>query len=604
VFQEVTGGSRSETWGWRDYGLLAVVSAVIFGYALVGGRPFTMHEAKLPQAAKEMLAAGEWIVPTTGGRPWLERPPLPHWINIAVMRATGNWDEEWVFRLGSAAAGAITVLLISGAAARWYGRTIGLLTGLLLATSFEFVSYSWLAEDDIYLCAIVTAALVVFASVETTASEFDRIPSQALDVLRPSDGRFVRVLLFFLLVGATNFTKGLFFGAAMAMIPAFGFLVGNWQSRRWQTYTRPLGWLVFAVVAAAWPVAAYLRFPDVVDLWAYDHFGRLSGSYKAINQPWWYYLSTLPWQLAPWTALAILGIAATAKRAWSTPESPDRLVWLWAVLPVAFLSIPAGKHHHYLLHCMPAWSVLAARGLVVFWQWVCSTPMWWIRASTSLACTAIGLAGATWFVTSADPKAKILIVGMTMTGILLTVFIRLGRAVLATASAIVAVAATYFWIYTNVLPVRDGIRDDVTFLKAVRRVVPREATMAVHFDSGSTDVCTVLFYGSRKAKIVPHLEYLLDRRITDPVVYVVARRRMAQELSDYGRMGIVLESRRTRRETSPQDRLTLFRLEYDPDLPRLTVPTRVSPMQAIGREPMPRLRPLFQHARFSGAALR
>ncbi len=58
----------------RDYLLLTLFCAVLFGTALVGGRYLTMHEAVLPQSAKEMYATGEWIVPTSAGRPWLERP--------------------------------------------------------------------------------------------------------------------------------------------------------------------------------------------------------------------------------------------------------------------------------------------------------------------------------------------------------------------------------------------------------------------------------------------------------------------------------------------------------------------------------------------------
>src|SRR5574341_938662 len=73
----------------RDYLLLMGFTLVLFGYSLVSGRPLTMHEARLPQTAREMQITGDYLFPTSGGRPWLERPPLPHWITIAFASITG-----------------------------------------------------------------------------------------------------------------------------------------------------------------------------------------------------------------------------------------------------------------------------------------------------------------------------------------------------------------------------------------------------------------------------------------------------------------------------------------------------------------------------------
>src|SRR5947209_8792436 len=96
----------------RDFLLIGIFSIVLFGYAGISGRPLTMHEARLPQTSREMLATHSWLLPHSGNRPWLERPPLPHWIVIASMKAFGHDDREWAVRAPSALMGVVVVLLM------------------------------------------------------------------------------------------------------------------------------------------------------------------------------------------------------------------------------------------------------------------------------------------------------------------------------------------------------------------------------------------------------------------------------------------------------------------------------------------------------------
>ena len=49
----------------------------------------------------------------------------------------------------------------------------------------------------------------------------------------------------------------------------------------------------------------------------------------------------------------------------------------------------------------------------------------------------------------------------------------------------------------------------------------------------------------------------------------------------------------SRREKSPDDRFTLFRLRFDPHLQRYPAPTDISTMQAMGRKKGPYCGPAF-----------
>src|SRR4051794_6336246 len=97
---------------WSDVVLLCVFCTLLFGYLLVDRRVLTPHETVHCQNVREMLADGDCFIPHYGGRPWLERPPLPHWITAAVVCVCGP-EEEWGYRLSSSLVGLAIVLMVA-----------------------------------------------------------------------------------------------------------------------------------------------------------------------------------------------------------------------------------------------------------------------------------------------------------------------------------------------------------------------------------------------------------------------------------------------------------------------------------------------------------
>ncbi len=346
---------------WIDYLLVGVFSFILFGYCGFSGRPLTMHEARLPEKAREMKAAGEWLLPHSGIRPWLERPPLPHWIVIGAMTLLGSDNQVWIVRLPSACMGLATVLLTVWMAGKLFGRTIGQLSGLLLATSFEFYRYSGSAEDDIYLAALVAVCVALFAHIEffSPASEKQ---------LRFWNWRPWRVLAFFFMLGVTNLTKGPLLGILIVGATISAYLLWNTQWRPVLRYLWLWGWIVLIVVSAIWPLWAYHKYPDVLANWKFDYLGRVSGGYE--GERWYYYAPTLAWTMLPWTPACLIGLLATAGKAFRAASQPLKFVWSWAIAPLIVLSIPQGKHHHYLVPILAPWAILAAIGLLEIGKWM------------------------------------------------------------------------------------------------------------------------------------------------------------------------------------------------------------------------------------------
>jgi 4-amino-4-deoxy-L-arabinose transferase-like glycosyltransferase len=149
-----------------DYLLLTVLATMLFGYSAISGKPLTMHEARLPQNAREMLASGQWLLPRSGERPWLERPPLPHWVMLLEGRLAGRLDQVWIVRIPPAVMGWGTLLLTAWTGTRLLGRRRGLLSAIALAGMYEFYFYAGQAEEDVFLAFLVAAAMACFVAAE------------------------------------------------------------------------------------------------------------------------------------------------------------------------------------------------------------------------------------------------------------------------------------------------------------------------------------------------------------------------------------------------------------------------------------------------------
>jgi 4-amino-4-deoxy-L-arabinose transferase-like glycosyltransferase len=524
-----------------DYLLLAGVCVLLFGYTLLDRRVLTMHEAVLPENSREMMIDHDWLVPKYGGRPWLERPPLPQWITVAVATAAGCCDREWVVRLPPAVIALGIVLLVAAMASWWYGRGIAMLAGLILATTCEFYLYASDTEPDMFLCAIVTGTVAQFAYLE-----FRR--RRAGESVHFLGGRPWPVLGFFLLLGATNLAKGLIFGTVMAGVPIAGFLLWNRNLRRLGRYVWLWGWLAAAAVALPWPLVIWRQYPEALTLWASDYLGRLNHGF--VREPAWYYLEMLPQALLPWTAFALVGLGLTARRAFTVNGSPERFLWCWAVLTPLVFSIPQGKHHHYLLQCLAPWAVLSALGAAQVWRWcVASAPaLFRLRA-----CRWLANAG-------------------TATAVVFT---------------LVVVGYCVLWSYKT--HYYNRYRDDQAFLEQTRRLVPADEPILVNHDDHTLEGFRALFYLGRNARLLHNFTYLLSDQITQRCVYVLARGKHAAALARYGSAQVVLQSRHTRGETSQGDRWTLFSLRFRDDLQRRPEDAVIDPMQATGRRRGPYL---------------
>ncbi len=580
----------------RDYLLLIAFCIVLFGVSLISGRPLSIHEAVLPQSARTMLDDADWIVPKRGGAPWLESPPLPQWVTVCLAMPLGRCDKVWIARMGPTLMSTCVVLMVAWMASRWFGRTIGLLSGFIMATTCQFVRYAWLAEDEMFLCAIVTAALALFTKLEFSDSNTDQANTTSEQgFLREFLGsRSWLMLAFFFVLGMTNLAKGLLFGTTMVLIPIFGFLLWNADVRRIMRYSWLWGWLTFAVVALAWPLAAYWRFPDVLDLWVFDLGGRLTGDYTAINEPVWYYPLNLLWILAPWSLVVPFAFWATRHQALKQRYSPQRFVWCWALLVPAVFSIPHGKHHHYLLHSIAPWAILSSFGLVWIRQWILSWPRAARNPLTGLFTIAIPTLIALWLlrerIVGPDWITHTVMLACPIVGVGLAWVLLHKNARFAAGGLFSFLLVVYVFGHWYAGTYVDKHRKDAVFLQQVRQFRPAEAPLLVDLSVEGFRAFFCLFYLDRSALPLHNLSFVFDDRIRDKEVYLVTQYRRREQLQQIGTLEVVLQSEQTGGERSIEDRLTLFRMNYHTNVPRVSsANARISPMQSMYRQDGPYL---------------
>jgi len=597
----------------RDIVTLIIYCVLLFGIAIVSGRPLTLHECVLPQTARSMFADRDFLIPKINGQtadraaempvePWLESPPLPQWITVALATPFGHCDSEAIVRIGPTLVGTYVVLLTAWMAALWYGRSLGLLAGLVLATTLEFTRYGWLAEDEIYLTGIVATVVALFVKIEFGGGSADVASGSARSwfgsVLATLFGsRSLYVTAFFLMMGATNLVKGLVFGTVMASIPLAGFLVLSLQPQRIAKYVWVWGILLFLAVMFAWPLAACSRYPDAFDVWYFDLFGRLRGTYKEINEPFWYYPVNLLWMLMPWTFVIPLGLAVTRSAAWRDRVSPERFLWCWALLVPAVFTIPGGKHHHYLLHALAPWAILGALGVRELRSLVSVWPKWLthpgisalgygVPAAVALTLWGNKIPGPEWL-----PMALIVAIPIVAGSLAWAIIDRTG--VRAGTVAFSVLLVTYACGHCYAAKHIDSNRHDVTFLKSVRqRVEAERLPILIDMSANSFHGMMGLFYMPDDALLLHNLSFLGAKEIMAPEVFVVAMASLENEIANWGTVEALESSLRIPRARTSKDRLTLFRLRFSERIRRLPAhEIRVSPMQAMNRIAGPNLVP-------------
>lgn len=314
------------------------------------GRPAIgdSDEAFYAEAAREMLASGNWLTPHYNFEPRFQKPILSYWLIAAGYAAAGV--GEAAARTPSALAGLALALLTAACGRRWYDERTALWAGAIVATAFGYFSVARSALPDLPLAFFVT--LATWAAITGT-----------LD--RPA-----RPLAWAAVAGLSAGLGALTKGPVAFVLPAIVIAPLWWIERH--TRAVSLAWLATATaVAALVTVPWYAAMAHVHGL-AYLHEFLLGDNVERFAtarfnhpRPPWFYVPVVAGGLMPWTLLGA-GLLPLVRRWWHTPGPMDRSTMrllVWASLPLLFFTASIGKQPRYVLPVLPPLALLLAAGL-------------------------------------------------------------------------------------------------------------------------------------------------------------------------------------------------------------------------------------------------
>ncbi|HSS79215.1 MAG TPA: glycosyltransferase family 39 protein [Thermoanaerobaculia bacterium] len=329
----------------------AFLLAVLISFAGIGSHSlWSPDEPTGAAVGRGMLDSGDLIVPRLNGEPFLEKPPLYWWVQVAAFRTFGISDAA--ARVPSALFSGLTLLVAYLIGRRLGGPRQGILALVVLGTTVVFVQNLGRVVVDPALTFFVALAHLGFAVLAEPRSQSEALWARLIIA--------VAIPLGFLSKGVVAIGLG--------AGPPVLYLLATRRGKavRDLALLAALGVLLFALLVTPWAVALYqsagwVGLKECLIANTASRFAHTSQSARfGHTQPIYYYLIQTPLQLLPWTlALPAMWRSGVFRRAGKGSDA-RRLLLATLGIGVLLLSVASSKREMYLMPLMPAWSVCVA----------------------------------------------------------------------------------------------------------------------------------------------------------------------------------------------------------------------------------------------------
>ena len=370
-----------------------VLVLVIFCIPLfigLGATDLANDEAIYSYAVESILTTGDWLSPRSSPNEqitFVEKPPLKFWIVAAPIRLGLLPYNEFGLRFWDALFGAVAFVYVFLIGRRMAGPICGFFAVLVLFAHTPLLFEHGLRSNN------MDAALVL--AYCGGAYHFLRWGSEGSR--RPP--HIAAVAGWFFLGFMTKFVAALFLPVVLA---ASAILLPQTRRQLAQDWWRwIIAGLTVTVLAVPWflyqssqlgPAFWKVMFGEHV----YTRFTQFADPHHV--QPWHFYISTAYGHLfyagsVVWVVVGLLMvIAQTVHR-----RTPERvLLLMWAVVPVALISLGSSKLYHYFYPYLPPLALMA--GALVAWLITFAerrlSPPGWMRRQLSAPMRATAWAVA------------------------------------------------------------------------------------------------------------------------------------------------------------------------------------------------------------------
>ncbi len=330
-----------------DWLLLAGFCGFLFFFGLAYFGLLGADEPRYAQVAREMFERHDWITPTLGGKPWLEKPCLYYWQALLAYAIFGVSD--WAARLPSAVDATLMVVAVYLFLRRF--RPGFHLDGALMAASAAgVIGFARAASTDMPLAATFTVAMLAwFAWHETSANLYLAASYVFLALATLAKGPIAPLL-------------------AIAIVSIFAVAKGELTLLKRSLWVP--GILLFCAIALPWYIAVQIRNPEFFRVFILEHnFARFGTNLYHHKEPFWYYLPTVLMGLVPWTVFVIAALVDVIRRWWADRQNFGRsdalsaFLVIWMAVPIAFFTLSESKLPGYILPALPPGTLLLAEYL-------------------------------------------------------------------------------------------------------------------------------------------------------------------------------------------------------------------------------------------------
>ncbi|MFY9820474.1 MAG: glycosyltransferase family 39 protein [Thermoanaerobaculia bacterium] len=325
--------------------------AILIAFAGIGSHSlWSPDEPTGAAVGRGMLDSGDLVVPRLNGEPFLEKPPLYWWVQVAAFRVFGLSDA--VARLPSALFSALTLMVAYAIGRRLGGPRQGILALVVLGTTVVFVQNLGRVVVDPALTFFVALSHLGFAVLAEPRSA--------------SEARWARLLVA-VAVALGFLSKGVVAIGLGAGPPVLYLLAARrGKAVRELALLAALGVAIFALLVTPWAMALYRAagWAGLKECLVANTASRFAHTAQSARfghtQPFYYYLIQTPLQLLPWAlALPALWRAGVFRR--GAPGSEARRLLLATLgLGVLLLTAASSKREMYLMPLVPAWSACVA----------------------------------------------------------------------------------------------------------------------------------------------------------------------------------------------------------------------------------------------------
>jgi len=319
---------------------LGLLCYPIFFHGLGNYALWDPDEGRIGVIAKDMVASGNWVTLTRNGVPYYDKPGPYFWLVALCIKLFGL--NELAVRLPSALAASLTVgfVCLWGSASGGWKR--GLWSGLILATSVEFVFLGRLGKMDMVFTLFFTMAMLSFLWWKERGKGY--------------------VWLFYLFLGLASLAKG----PVGVLLPLLIVGITLVIEKRWDFFhqMRLLPGLGLTIlISGPWYLMAFLRDPEYIRSFLWDHnILRFLTLQKGIHhaESLYFFIPVLLVGFLPWSFF----LAPVLHRFWEQRQDAGReerlFLVVWVATVLVFFSLARNKLSTYILPAYPALALLSA----------------------------------------------------------------------------------------------------------------------------------------------------------------------------------------------------------------------------------------------------